>query len=142
MPTLRQFEYLVAVADSQNFGRAAIACHVSQPTLSQQLPRRPIASSWCHWDSAAHVGFVMNKCETQCSAQGIVVDKRFGPNESSGCAGIIVQSSAARATPRDANPVFWKWAPVPSHKFVVINGESYRRLPSQQIAPVASLSQR
>ncbi len=37
MPTLRQFEYLVAVADSQNFGRAAVACHVSQPTLSQQL---------------------------------------------------------------------------------------------------------
>lgn len=37
MPTLRQFEYLVAVADYQNFGRAADACHVSQPTLSQQL---------------------------------------------------------------------------------------------------------
>jgi len=37
MPTLRQFEYLVAVADLQNFGRAAAACHVSQPTLSQQL---------------------------------------------------------------------------------------------------------
>ncbi len=37
MPTLRQFEYLVAVADLQNFGRAATACHVSQPTLSQQL---------------------------------------------------------------------------------------------------------
>jgi len=37
MPTLRQLEYLVAVADLQNFGRAADACHVSQPTLSQQL---------------------------------------------------------------------------------------------------------
>lgn len=37
MPTLRQLEYLVAVADLQNFGRAAEACHVSQPTLSQQL---------------------------------------------------------------------------------------------------------
>lgn len=37
MPTLRQLEYLVAVADFQNFGRAADACHVSQPTLSQQL---------------------------------------------------------------------------------------------------------
>jgi len=37
MPTLRQLEYLVAVADLQNFGRAADECHVSQPTLSQQL---------------------------------------------------------------------------------------------------------
>ena len=37
MPTLRQLEYLVAVADLNNFGRAAQACNVSQPTLSQQL---------------------------------------------------------------------------------------------------------
>jgi LysR family transcriptional regulator, hydrogen peroxide-inducible genes activator len=37
MPTFRQLEYLVAVADLQNFGRAADACHVSQPSLSQQL---------------------------------------------------------------------------------------------------------
>lgn len=37
MPTLRQLEYLVAVADLQNFRRAADACHVSQPTLSQQM---------------------------------------------------------------------------------------------------------
>jgi len=37
LPTLRQFQYLVAVADLKNFGRAADACNVSQPTLSQQL---------------------------------------------------------------------------------------------------------
>ncbi|QDM32154.1 hydrogen peroxide-inducible genes activator [Tardiphaga sp. vice352] len=37
MPTLRQLEYLVAIADVEHFGRAADACHVSQPTLSQQL---------------------------------------------------------------------------------------------------------
>lgn len=37
MPTLRQFGYLVAIADLKHFGRAALACHVSQPTLSQQL---------------------------------------------------------------------------------------------------------
>jgi LysR family hydrogen peroxide-inducible transcriptional activator len=37
MPTLRQFEYLVAIADLRHFGRAAAACHVSQPTLSQQI---------------------------------------------------------------------------------------------------------
>ncbi|MEZ5696856.1 MAG: hydrogen peroxide-inducible genes activator [Sphingomonadaceae bacterium] len=37
MPTLRQLEYLAALADTQHFGRAAAAVHVSQPTLSQQL---------------------------------------------------------------------------------------------------------
>ena len=37
MPTLRQFEYLVAIEDHGHFGRAAAALHVSQPTLSQQL---------------------------------------------------------------------------------------------------------
>jgi len=37
VPTLRQLEYLVAIAEIGNFGRAADACGVSQPTLSQQL---------------------------------------------------------------------------------------------------------
>ncbi|MEZ5665885.1 MAG: LysR substrate-binding domain-containing protein [Alphaproteobacteria bacterium] len=35
--TLRELQYLVAVADLGHFGRAAEACHVSQPTLSAQL---------------------------------------------------------------------------------------------------------
>lgn len=37
MATLRQFTYLVALADCRNFRRAADAVNVSQPTLSQQL---------------------------------------------------------------------------------------------------------
>ena len=36
-PTIRQLEYLVALADSLHFGRAAEACQVSQPTLSVQV---------------------------------------------------------------------------------------------------------
>jgi len=37
MPTLKQLRYLVAVADTLHFRRAAEAAHVSQPTLSGQL---------------------------------------------------------------------------------------------------------
>src|SRR5687767_9440857 len=35
--TLRQLQYVVAVADNLSFRRAAASCHVSQPALSAQL---------------------------------------------------------------------------------------------------------
>jgi LysR family hydrogen peroxide-inducible transcriptional activator len=35
--TLRDLEYVVAVAEQKHFGRAAIHCHVSQPALSEQI---------------------------------------------------------------------------------------------------------
>lgn len=37
MITLRELEYLVALEEQKHFGRAAAACHVSQPTLSGQF---------------------------------------------------------------------------------------------------------
>src|SRR4051812_20891084 len=37
MPTLRQLEYLVTIADTRSFVEAARLTHVSQPTLSQQV---------------------------------------------------------------------------------------------------------
>lgn len=37
MPTLQQFRYLVAVAETLHFRRAAESVHVTQPTLSTQL---------------------------------------------------------------------------------------------------------
>jgi len=36
---LKDLAYLVALADQRHFGRAAEACHVSQPTLSAQLKK-------------------------------------------------------------------------------------------------------
>lgn len=37
MPTVRQLEYFLAVAELRHFNRAAQSCNVSQPTLSHQL---------------------------------------------------------------------------------------------------------
>ncbi len=37
MPTLRQLEYLVAIAEARHFGRASERVHATQPTLSEQL---------------------------------------------------------------------------------------------------------
>ena len=39
MPTLAQLEYIVAVDRLKHFGRAAEACHVSQPSLSAQIQK-------------------------------------------------------------------------------------------------------
>ena len=39
MPTITQLEYIVAVDRLRHFGKAAKACHVSQPSLSMQLQK-------------------------------------------------------------------------------------------------------
>lgn len=39
MPTLVQLEYVLAVEKHRHFGEASKACHVTQPTLSQQLQK-------------------------------------------------------------------------------------------------------
>jgi LysR family hydrogen peroxide-inducible transcriptional activator len=39
LPTITQLEYVVAVDKCRHFGRAAVLCNVSQPTLSAQLQK-------------------------------------------------------------------------------------------------------
>lgn len=39
MPTLTQLEYVLAVEKHRHFGKAAQSCHISQPTLSQQIQK-------------------------------------------------------------------------------------------------------
>ena len=43
--TLRQLQYVVAVADQKSFRKAALACHVSQPALSAQVAQVEAALS-------------------------------------------------------------------------------------------------
>ena len=39
MPSLTQLEYIVAVETLRHFGKAAEACHITQPTLSMQIQK-------------------------------------------------------------------------------------------------------
>ncbi len=39
MNSLQDYKYLVAVAETLHFGKAAEICHISQPTLSGQLKK-------------------------------------------------------------------------------------------------------
>ncbi len=45
--TLTEMRYIVALARDRHFGRAAEACHVSQPTLSVALKK---VESWSQGD--------------------------------------------------------------------------------------------
>ncbi|MFW5833972.1 MAG: LysR substrate-binding domain-containing protein [Pseudomonadota bacterium] len=57
MPSLQQLRYLVAIADTAHFGRAAERCNVSQPTLSGQLKEleRRLAGQLVERDRKARV---------------------------------------------------------------------------------------
>mgnify|MGYP003633178398 CR=1 FL=1 len=46
MPTLQQFRYFVAVAETLHFRRAAELSHVTQPTLSGQLRELELNSAF------------------------------------------------------------------------------------------------
>lgn len=66
--TLRQLQYIVAVADRQSFRRAAQQCHVAQPSLSAQV---------AHAEQALGVRlFERDKRRVALTAAGIVVVAR------------------------------------------------------------------
>ena len=70
---LRDLQYLVAVADERHFGRAAEACHVSQPTLSGQIKKLevgvPIFERTNRSVSATPAGVDIIECARRVMAQ-------------------------------------------------------------------------
>src|SRR6185437_11118351 len=50
MITLSQLEYVVAVALHRNFGQAADACHISQPSLSAQILKAEREAGYAFFD--------------------------------------------------------------------------------------------
>lgn len=63
--SLRQMQYVLAVADLGGFRRAAVACHVSQPSLSAQV---------AHAESALGVRvFERNRRRVRVSAAGLAI---------------------------------------------------------------------
>lgn len=52
--TLRQLQYVVAVAEASSFGKAAERCHVSQPSLSQQVAQLESALGVCLFERDKH----------------------------------------------------------------------------------------
>lgn len=52
--TLRQLQYVVAVAETRSFGKAAEHCHVSQPSLSQQVGQLEAALGVCLFERDKH----------------------------------------------------------------------------------------
>jgi hypothetical protein len=45
---MQQLRYVIAVARTRNFSRAAEQCHVSQPSLSQQILKLPATRAAFH----------------------------------------------------------------------------------------------
>ncbi len=90
MPTLQQFRYLVALADTGHFGRAAERCHISQPTLSGQLKEleRRLAAALVERDRRARVVLTPLGREVVARARRVLRDvedikdlaRRGGPN--------------------------------------------------------------
>jgi len=68
MLTLRQLHYFKALAETKHFGRAAQACHVTQPALSMQIKQL---------ESGLGVTLIeRRKSGTQLTAEGQEVARR------------------------------------------------------------------
>ena len=61
--SLRDFEYIQAVAKHKSFGQAAIDCGISQPAISQQIRKLEARLGFPIFDRSAHRFYVTSPGE-------------------------------------------------------------------------------
>ncbi|MFT5453033.1 MAG: LysR family hydrogen peroxide-inducible transcriptional activator [Enterobacterales bacterium] len=78
MNSLRDFKYLIAVAETLHFGKAAEQCHVSQPTLSGQLKKLEDSLGFAIFERTNRQVTVTTKGKIMVNAARDIVEAQAG----------------------------------------------------------------
>ena len=76
MNSLRDYQYLIAVAETLHFGKAAESCHVSQPTLSGQLKKMEVMLGFALFERTNRHVQITRKGQQMVDAAQKIVDSQ------------------------------------------------------------------